>query len=63
MPLASLADAGLMLATVARVLGVREGGGQPLEELLRCAVGQMRLLLVLDSCEHVLAGLGEVAAL
>lgn len=61
--LAPLADAGLVLSTVAQVLGVREGGGQPVKEALRRALSDRRLLLVLDNCEHVLAGFSEVAAL
>jgi predicted ATPase/transcriptional regulator with XRE-family HTH domain len=62
-PLAPLADAGLVLSTVARVMGVHESGSRPLIELLLTAVDGRRLLLMLDSCEHVLAGVVEVSSL
>jgi predicted ATPase/transcriptional regulator with XRE-family HTH domain len=62
-PLAPLADAGLVLPTIAQALGVRDSGGHPLGELLRRALRGKRLLLVLDNCEHVLAGMTAVAAL
>jgi predicted ATPase len=62
-PLAPLVEAGLVLPTIARVLGLRESGGQPLGELLQRALRGRRLLLVLDNCEHVLAGVSAMAAL
>jgi len=62
-PLASLADAKLVQPTVAQVLGLRETGGHPLTELLRRALRDRHLLLVLDNCEHVLAGVTEVTGL
>jgi len=62
-PLAPLADAELVLPTVAQALGLREIGGQSLGEALQRALRGRRLLLVLDNCEHVLKGAGTVAAL
>jgi predicted ATPase/transcriptional regulator with XRE-family HTH domain len=62
-PLGPLADAGLALPTVAQVLGLRDSGSHPVGEMLQRAVRGRRLLLVLDNCEHVLAGVTEVAAL
>lgn len=62
-PLAPLAEAGLVLPTIAWVLGLLESDGQPLGELLQRALRGRRRLLVLDNCEHVLAGAVEVAAL
>jgi predicted ATPase/transcriptional regulator with XRE-family HTH domain len=52
--LAPLRDPTLVPAEVADALGVRERGEQPLAEVLRGAVAGRQLLLVLDSCEHVL---------
>jgi predicted ATPase/DNA-binding XRE family transcriptional regulator len=62
-PLAPLADAGLVLPTVAQTLGLRETSGRSLDEALRRALRTRRLLLVLDNCEHVLEGASRVAAL
>ncbi|MBV9328954.1 MAG: helix-turn-helix domain-containing protein [Chloroflexi bacterium] len=61
--LASLADAKLVLPTVAQALGIRATGDQPLGQLLERAIRDRHLLLVLDNCEHVLAGVSEVTAL
>jgi predicted ATPase len=54
-PLAPLADAGDVASTAARALG----GGPTLSE----AVGERRLLLLLDNFEHVLAAATDVADL
>jgi predicted ATPase/transcriptional regulator with XRE-family HTH domain len=62
-PLAPLSDAGLVLSTIAQVLGVGDSGGQPLHALLWHAVQRRRLLLVLDNFEHVLQAAAAVAAL
>jgi predicted ATPase/transcriptional regulator with XRE-family HTH domain len=63
--LAPLRDPTLVPAEVADALGVRERGEQPLAEVLRGAVAGRQLLLVLDSCEHVLPAMpliGELLA-
>jgi predicted ATPase/class 3 adenylate cyclase len=52
--LAPLHDADLVVATVASVLGIREDPGRPLTGTLVEAVGQRRLLVLLDNCEHVI---------
>jgi predicted ATPase len=62
-PLAPLSDAGLVLPTIAQVLGVRESGSQPLHALLRHALQRRRLLLVLDNFEQVLPAAAAVATL
>ena len=53
-PLASITDPALVLQTVARSLGLREGGSATLEETLRVFLRARRLLLVLDNLEHLL---------
>jgi predicted ATPase/transcriptional regulator with XRE-family HTH domain len=63
--LAPLRDPTLVAAEVAGALGVRERGEQPLADVLRRAVVGRQLLLVLDSCEHVLPAMpliGELLA-
>ena len=61
--LASLDDAGLVLPTVARSLGLREAEGRTPREVLRAYLGDKRLLLALDNFEHVLPAATEVAGL
>jgi len=51
-PLAPIDDPGLVVATIAGVLGVREGG-RPLRETVRAHLRDRRLLLVLDNFEQV----------
>jgi len=51
-PLAPIDDPGLVATTVARALGVREGG-HPLRETVRAHLRDRRLLLVLDNFEQV----------
>lgn len=62
-PLAPLADAGLVLSTIAQVVGLHETGREPLSELLQRALRERQLLLLLDNCEHVLAGTAEIGPL
>jgi predicted ATPase/transcriptional regulator with XRE-family HTH domain len=63
-PLAPLADAGLVLPTIAQVLGVPDRGSQPVDMLLRRTLQRrQRLLLVLDNFEHLLTAAAAVAAL
>jgi predicted ATPase/DNA-binding XRE family transcriptional regulator len=49
-----VADPGAVTTTVAHVLGVREVPGEHLLETIADALRHQRILLVLDSCEHVL---------
>ncbi|MGK5114245.1 MULTISPECIES: ATP-binding protein [unclassified Geodermatophilus] len=60
--LAPLRDARLVLATVARALGVRAGGA-PLLDTMAAQLGGRRQLVVLDNLEHLLPAAGDVAAL
>ena len=52
--LAPLGDPDLVAVTVANVLSIREEPGRPLVGTLIDAIGQGRLLVLLDNCEHVL---------
>src|SRR5215210_2903961 len=58
--LASLSDPDLVPQAVASALGVREAQDHPLTETLVEHLGRMKLLLVLDNCEHLVE---ECAAL
>ncbi|MDP9380988.1 MAG: AAA family ATPase [Chloroflexota bacterium] len=62
-PLAPLADAGLVIATIARSLGLTETGGQSLRDTLHSYLRGKRMLLVLDNFEHVMVAAPEVAEL
>jgi predicted ATPase/transcriptional regulator with XRE-family HTH domain len=59
--LGALADARLVAQNVARTLGVREFPGEPLLSTLTTTLRTKQLLLILDNCEHVLAGCIELA--
>jgi predicted ATPase len=59
-PLASLADPAALAATVAAALGIPAPESDP-PGALRRYLRDRRLLLLLDNCEHLLAGMGLVA--
>jgi predicted ATPase len=61
--LAAVSDADLVLPTVAAVLGVRETGGDRLDDTLAAALSDKRLLLVLDNFEQVVGAGAAVARL
>jgi predicted ATPase/DNA-binding SARP family transcriptional activator len=61
--LAPLRDPALVLLTIARALGVEESGDTPMVNLLAAAIGDKRLLLVLDNLEQVAAAAADLAAL
>ena len=52
--LAPIAGAQLVVSTVARALGLREGRGDQLEQRVATALGAERILLLLDNFEHVI---------
>jgi predicted ATPase/class 3 adenylate cyclase/DNA-binding CsgD family transcriptional regulator len=54
--LASVSDAESVPATIATVLGITPQGDIPLVETIADALAGRQLLLVIDNCEHVLAG-------
>ncbi len=59
--LASLADPDLVPSAVAGVLGLNLGGKEISAEALTRAVGDQKLLLVLDNCEHVIDVVAHLA--
>ncbi len=61
--LAPLRDPALVLPAIAQVLEVREAPGIPLDRALAAALGERRLLLVLDNLEQVVAAAAGIAAL
>jgi predicted ATPase/DNA-binding XRE family transcriptional regulator len=61
--LAPLADAALVPAAIAQVLGVRAEGSQPLIEVLATYIRSKSLLLVIDNFEHLLPGAPAVSRL
>jgi predicted ATPase len=52
--LAPLADAGLVDSSIRQALGVREAAGLPAPQAVAAAIGERRLLVLLDNFEHVL---------
>jgi predicted ATPase/DNA-binding CsgD family transcriptional regulator len=59
--LAPLTDPLRLPQVVAAVLGVREEPGQPLSETLAAALAPRALLLLLDSCEHLIEPVANLA--
>jgi predicted ATPase/class 3 adenylate cyclase len=62
-PLASLTNPDLVLSTIATTLGIREEGGQPLQERLQEYLAAKHLLLVLDNMEHLVDAAPHVGEL
>ncbi|MBA2518214.1 MAG: helix-turn-helix domain-containing protein, partial [Chloroflexia bacterium] len=61
--LGAIGDPRLVAPTIAQVLGVREAGRESIEARLESAMGEQRLLLVLDNFEQVVEAAPLVAAL
>jgi predicted ATPase/class 3 adenylate cyclase len=61
--LAPISDPGLVTATIAQTLAVREQPGETLDETLADYLRERRLLLLLDNFEQVVAGAPAVSAL
>ena len=59
--LASLSDPGLVPSAVASVLRLRMAGSEISAEPVARAIGDRKLLLLLDNCEHVVETAAEVA--
>ena len=63
--LAALRDPALVVPAIARALGVRESSERSLPAALVTFLRPLRLLLILDNCEHLLAAaphLGDLLA-
>lgn len=61
--LAPVREPELVLAAIARAIGVREAGERPLRDRLLARLRKRRLLLILDNFEQVVAGASEMATL
>jgi predicted ATPase/DNA-binding SARP family transcriptional activator len=61
--LAPVRDPGLVVPTIAKTLGVIESGGESLLETVKYALGQRRLLLLLDNFEQVISAAPAVSEL
>jgi predicted ATPase/class 3 adenylate cyclase len=61
--LAAVADPALVVPAIAKTLGVREAGGEPLERTLREHFEKRDVLLVLDNFEQVVAAAPELSRL
>jgi non-specific serine/threonine protein kinase len=61
--LAPLAEPVLVLHAVAATLGVREEPQRPLDRAVIAALWKKTTLLILDSCEHLIAACADVARL
>jgi predicted ATPase/DNA-binding SARP family transcriptional activator/DNA-binding CsgD family transcriptional regulator len=60
--LAPVRDPALALAALAQALDVPQNDARPLDELVRGALAQRQLLLLLDNCEHLLPALASLVA-
>jgi len=60
--LGSISDAGLVPDSVAEVLGIQEQAAEPLTRTLGRHLRARHLLLVLDTCEHVIAAAATLVA-
>jgi len=58
--LTAVGDPALVAGTLARALGIQLGDGPPLPRLVT-GLKDLRRLLILDNCEHVIAGVAELA--
>ncbi len=59
--LASLSDPDLVPSTVARAIGLKLASGEISSETAAWAIGERKLLLVLDNCEHVIDAAASLA--
>ena len=60
--LATISEPGLVPATAASVLGLRQAPGMSVMEALGAHLARQQLLLVLDNCEHVLEAAAQFCA-
>ncbi len=59
--LAPVTDSGLVAGTVAGVLGIQPEPGRPVADTLAEAIGERRLLILLDNCEQVIDACAKLA--
>jgi predicted ATPase/class 3 adenylate cyclase len=62
-PLEPIRDPGLVIPTIAQVLGLREARRRPIQDTLTSFLGEKQLLLLLDNFEQVLAAAPRLAEL
>lgn len=62
-PLAPLTDPALVLPMIEAALGLVDTGARELFAAVRGTIGDRRLLLILDNCEHLLASAPTIAEL
>lgn len=62
-PLAPVIDSALLIATIANAFGIGENGGKPLLRLLKSALREKRVLLLLDNFEQVLTAAPDLSSL
>src|SRR5215211_7933306 len=62
-PLDPIRDPGLLVATIAQALGLREMGGRPLTERLIAYLRDRQMLLILDNFEHLLEAAPDLSQL
>jgi non-specific serine/threonine protein kinase len=62
-PLAAVTEPAHVVVAIASALGVSETGEQPIEELVRAALSDRHMLLVLDNLEQVVSSGGIIASL
>lgn len=60
--LAPLRDQGLIAITVVQALGFVEVGNLSAEKQLRDGIGNKRMLLILDNCEHLIEGVAKLVS-
>jgi predicted ATPase len=61
--LAPVEDPGMVIPAVAHALGIRDTGDRPLDETVRGALADCRMLLVLDNVEQVIESAPRISAL
>ena len=62
-PLATITDPDLIIPTIGATFNLKELGGQPIGELLKCHLAEKHLLLVLDNLEQVISAAPKIAEL
>ncbi len=60
--LAPLDDASLIASTIAQTLGYTDRKNRPTLNMLQAGIGDKRLLLILDNCEHLVDGTATLAS-